>query len=96
MSLQPYDENLNIYFIEVLMNIGEIKYAFSHYEYIISKLYKELNVEPSDKMKRLYKRMLHRTTERDNIEIAYIDEKLKYDLKSEGAFQCDLDHFQFL
>ena len=96
LSLHPYNENLNIYFIESLLNMGENKYAFSHYEYITSKLYKELNIAPSDKMKKLYKKMSNSTTERDNIEIPYIDEKFKYDLKKEGAFQCDLDYFTFL
>lgn len=96
LNLHPYNENLNIYFIESLLNMGENKYAFSHYEYITSKLYKELNIAPSDKMKKLYKKMSNSTTERDNIEIPYIDEKFKYDLKKEGAFQCDLDYFTFL
>lgn len=96
LSLYPYNENLNIYFIEALLNFGETKYAFSHYEYITEKIYKELNMVPSDEMKRLYKKMLNKTTKRTNIEPAYVDEKFNWEPEEKGAFQCDIDHFIIL
>lgn len=96
MHLAPLNENLNIYFIEALINIGEKEYALNHYEYITSKLYREMNNMPSQEMKRLYKRLTTDELIDDNIEIADIDKELKSILEKEGALLCDSEHFTFL
>lgn len=96
MRFQPYNENLNIYFIEALFNMGDKKCALTHYEYITSKLYKELDMVPSNKMRELYRRIKNQSLDTRNIEISSIDEKFCYDLKRSGPFKCDLDYFCFL
>lgn len=96
MHLAPLNENLNIYFIEALINIGEKEYALNHYEYITSKLYREMNNMPSQEMKRLYKRLTTDELIDDSIEITDIDKELKSILEKEGALLCDSEHFTFL
>lgn len=96
IEIQPYNENLNIYFIEALLNIGESKYAFSHYEYITSKLYRELDVVPSDNLKRLYKKMISKSNTKEDIEIPHIPVQFKDEYNGEGAFKCESDYFSFL
>ena len=96
MYLVPYSEALNICFMEALLNIGEKKYALSHYKYITSKWYRDLGEMPSDEMKKTYKKLINNDKGNENIEIFHIDEKLSTRLEKEGALLCEPDHFTFL
>lgn len=55
IQYEPYDEALHIYFIEALIEVGEKRYAMSHYEFITSRLYSHIGIKPSMKLKMLYK-----------------------------------------
>lgn len=96
MSLIPLNERLNIYFLEALINLGYREHAFNHYQYLTSRLYKEMNRAPSDEMRQLYRKLRYDSFQKESIEISYIDEELSYDKEIEGAFLCELDYFKFL
>lgn len=59
----PYSEELSIEFIEALLALGENRYAIDHYKYITSKIYMDLEIEPSEKMKLLYKEIYKNTSD---------------------------------
>ncbi|MCF6465838.1 AfsR/SARP family transcriptional regulator [Clostridium sp. Cult2] len=96
MHIVPFNENLNIYFIEALINKNEKKYALSHYEYITSKLYREMNIRPSQEMKILYRRLMESFEDSKYIEISHIDERLGEHKEKQGALFCEPDYFTFL
>ncbi len=97
IEYEPYDENLHIYFIEALMEVGEKRYAMSHYEYITSRLYSHLNIKPSPRMKAIYKKL--QLTEEHleyDIDINKIDEELEEEHGNNGALICEPYYFKFL
>lgn len=96
LSLTPLNEVLNICFMEALINANEIKYAFSHYEYITSKLYRETKSKPSKEMIRLYKRLKGIGLDTQIMDLSNIDERLNEELENKGALLCDSDYFTFL
>lgn len=94
---EPHDEMLHIYFIEALLEIGQKRYALSHYEYFTSKVYSQFRTSPSDKMKALYKKIQsYDDNTKDNIEWIVIDKELMEDLDENGALICDPFYFKFL
>ena len=54
LIVEPYDEELHLIFMDALVKDGKRRQALSHYEYITSKLYRELGVKPSQAMRSLY------------------------------------------
>lgn len=96
IEYEPYDENLHIYFIEALMEIGETRYAMSHYEYITSKLYSHLSIKPSPRMKELYKKMqLNEGHLQQDIDLNKLYEELEEN-SNDGALICEPYYFKFL
>lgn len=97
IQYEPYDEVLHMYFIEALTEVGEKRYAISHYEYITSRLYSHIGIKPSPKMKMLYKKMqLDEESLKDDINLSKIDEELKEDYENKEALICEPYYFKFL
>lgn len=97
ISHEPYGEVLHIYFIESLLEIGQKRYALSHYEYITSKLYNHLGIKPSSKMKALYKKLqTYDEDMKDNINLSMIDKELEADFEGQGALICEPYYFKFI
>lgn len=94
---EPYDEALHIYFIEALLEVGENRYAMSHYEYVTTRLYSHLGIKPSPRMKMLYKKLqLNESDLRNEINLSKIDEELEEDNEGTGALMCEPYYFKFL
>lgn len=51
---QPYEEALNVYFMEALIKTDQREYALNHYEYFTRKLYNDLKMKPSQEIKNVY------------------------------------------
>ncbi len=97
IHLELYDENLHIYFIEALMEIGETRYAISHYEYITSRLYNHLGVKPSSRMRMLYRKLQSQDKVlRNTINLYKIDEELEQFDEANGPLICEPYYFKFL
>jgi len=54
IKIEPDEEGIHIYLIEALCNLGLKKHALSHYEFVTTRLMRELGVQPSDALKRIY------------------------------------------
>lgn len=93
----PYGEVLHIYFIEALMEIGEKSYALSHYEYITSRMYNNLGIAPSQRMRELYQRLkFYDENIQKPIDIRGLDEELEDVNEKYGALLCEPYYFKFL
>lgn len=94
---EPYGENLHIYFIEALMEVGEKRYAMSHYEYITSRLYNHLGIKPSPRMKMIYKQLqLDEENIENTINFNCIESELEGNHGNSGALICEPYYFKFL
>lgn len=97
IHVKPYEEFINKYFMEALMEVGQKRYALSHYEYYTSKLYNDLRIAPSQEIKELYKELQSREdTLKGPIDLAMLDKELVLNKYDNGALICDLHHFKFL
>lgn len=95
--IEPYEEVLNIFYMEALLKTGQTKQAMSHYEYITYKLYKELDIKPSHSMERIYKKIQTENEEKEISDLFFIEKRLVEQLEEwEGALFCDIDYFKFL
>lgn len=97
IQYEPYGEVIHIYLIEALLEIGEKRYASSHYEYITSKLYNDLGIKPSIKMKELYKRLqIYENGSTPTITFNIINEELGKGYEEQGVLICEPYYFRFL
>lgn len=92
LLVEPYDEELNLIFIDALVKDGKRRQALSHYEYITGKLYRELGVKPSQAMRSLYRQL--KTSDAVNLDLSSIQHGLKGRQEQEGAFICQPDVFR--
>lgn len=97
IEIKPYEEFINKYFMESLMEVGQKRYALSHYEYYTSKLYNDLRTVPSPEIKEVYKALQnHEDNLKNIIDLTVIDKKLVLNRYSNGAHICELHYFKFL
>lgn len=94
--IEPYEETLHLYFIQALIELGDVKGALSHYNYITSLLYKELGVKPSAAMRSLYRQIQQAMVDNHETNLILIEKKLTDDDDMDGALYCDIDYFRFL
>lgn len=92
LIVEPYDEELHLIFMDALVKDGKRRQALSHYEYITSKLYRELGVKPSQAMRSLYRQL--KTSDVVNLDLSSIQHGLKVRQEPEGAFLCEPDVFR--
>jgi DNA-binding SARP family transcriptional activator len=92
----PYEEALHEMLINGLICMGQLTQAMTHYNYISNLLYKELGVQPSDRLQKLYK-AIHQSVQDVQYDIHSIKLSLREDpASSKGAFICDMDVFRQL
>lgn len=97
IQIKPYEEFINKYFMESLMEVGQKRFALSHYEYYTSKLYNDLRTVPSLEIKEVYKGLQsHEEKLKSIIDLTIIDKELELDRYSKGALICELHYFKFL
>ena len=97
IEIKPYEELINKYLMEALMEVGLKRYALSHYEYYTSKLYNDLKIVPSSEIKELYKTLINHDDKSKNIlDLSIIDKELKLNKYNRGALICEIDYFKFL
>lgn len=97
INIKPYEEFVNQFFMEALMEVGQRRYALSHYEYYTSKLYNDLGTVPSNAIKELYKGLQNQEDNlKNSINLNIIDRELETDRYKKGALICELHYFKFL
>lgn len=95
IEIQPFDETFHIFYMEALINMGQIKHALSYYEYTTYKMYKDYDMKPSLAMKDMYRRLQLANGEKIVTDLYFIEKRLK-DTEIQGAMYCDLEYFKFL
>ncbi len=89
--IDPLQEGLHIYFMEVLLEEGKTDLAKTHYNYASSLLYREAGLKPSVEMRELYKKI---TGEREPQGKNHLPEKrLNLEREPGGAFFCNQETF---
>lgn len=97
IEIKPYEEFINKYFMESLMEVGQKRYALSHYKYYTSKLYNDLRTVPSLEIKEVYKALQnHEENLKNIIDLTVIDKELELNRYKNGALICELHYFKFL
>lgn len=57
LKICELDESINIFFLQALIDTEQITSAIQHYSYLTSKMYTELAVTPSEKLREVYARI---------------------------------------
>ena len=57
LKIYELDENINIYFLQAMVEMDQVANALQHYSFITSKMYMELSVTPSEKLREIYTRI---------------------------------------
>lgn len=92
----PYEEILHEMLINCLINMGQLTQAMTHYNYISNLLYKELGVQPSERLQKLYK-SIHQSAQDVQYDLRTIKLSMQEDPSaSHGAFLCDIEVFRQL
>ena len=90
------DERNNLYFLRAMVSQGRKQEAQKHYDRMAEMMYRELGVSPSYSFAEVTKHTKEspaRQPETGNIDLAFINEILWSDERTQGAFQCDKDTF---
>lgn len=91
----PYEEALHEELIAALIKLGQYAQAATHYDYITNLLYKELSVQPSERLQELY-HAIHPNSQDIQFDMSFIKNTLRESDDTQGAFYCDLDTFRYL
>lgn len=95
VSIEPYEEGFHIYFLEALIELGEFRYALSHYNYLATKMYKDIGVRPSSALKKIHRKILCEVDSNEEVDAFFIDKKLTDEELLEGSIFCEVDFFKF-
>ena len=90
---EKYEEMLHINLIEALLNLGQVKDAKVHYEYMTTKLELEMGIKSSTEMSMIYEKIKNLHNEKLYIELDNGIDELA-DKKSKGALLCEPEHFK--
>ncbi|MBU3111056.1 bacterial transcriptional activator domain-containing protein [Clostridium lacusfryxellense] len=92
LMIQPFEESLHLFYIEALIEVGNMKQAQKQYEYVTSMLYEQMGVKPSTSLRNLYQQIKCN----DNkvlLDFSSIEQIMTDRRDSDGAFFCDADTF---
>lgn len=92
LMIDPYEEKIHEQIIETLIEMGRMKLAQTHYEYVTAMLYKELGVKPSPSLRNLLSR-LKVNNEDVQMDVNAFKDCLMEKTNCDGAFLCDKDTF---
>lgn len=93
LMIDPYEEKFHEYIIETLIEMGRLKLAQTHYEYVTAMLYKDLGVKPSPSLRGLFRR-LKVNNEDVQMDLNAIKDCLMEKVNCDQAFLCDKETFQ--
>lgn len=97
INIKPYEELIHINFIEALLELKENSYALIHYEFFTKKMFNDLNIVPSKKLKQVYKKIKFKE-EQDtslNMDLNRLDNEMVKEFDFRGVIYCDIEYFKF-
>lgn len=90
---EKYEEMLHINLIEALLNLGQVKDAKVHYEYMVTNLELEMGIKSSTEIKKVYEKIENFHNKKLYIDLDNVIDELA-DKKSKGALLCEAEHFK--
>lgn len=95
--VKPYEEIIHLDFMNALIKLDQYAYASLHYEFYTKKVYKDLGIKPSKKLKEIYKKIKKKDdSSYKKIDLNKIDQEIEKDFDFPGAMLCDVDYFKFI
>ena len=96
-AYEPFSEEINLYYLQALLDLGRTKNAAIHYQYIISYRFQELGEKPSEALRALHMRIQQATEGKlGDIDLSNISVRMGEGSDEDGPLLCDLDTFRFL
>lgn len=93
ISIDPYEETFFEFLITALIQLGNHKEALRQYGCITDRLYRDLGVNPSERIRSLYRKILS-TTKDVQRDILVIKEDLQETDKAVGPYFCEYEIFK--
>jgi len=91
IKIEPFEEEIHINYIDLLISKDKIREAKKHYEYITKLLYNQFGIRPNEDMQKIYNKIKGKTNikTKDSEKVKYLWEESK-DI---GAFYCSYTEF---
>lgn len=94
ITIDPFEEKIQIMKMNALIMQGKYAQALAHYEYVTGLYYRELGVKPSDDIREMYKRISKQIKDIET-DLTVIKTDLQETLlETSGAFFCDYEVFK--
>ncbi len=93
--LEPYEEQLYIYLIQVLICTGHLEKALDLYHHATELFMKELGITPSEELLALYKDVI-RTIKTPEMNLEVIKNKLDESKDEIGSVYCEYEFFKLV
>ncbi|MGM0653276.1 MAG: BTAD domain-containing putative transcriptional regulator [Bacillota bacterium] len=94
LSIEDFDENFHLFYMEALLEEGNTKQALAHYEFITALNYNEYGTKPSPAMQRIYHAVKNGIGKTSRLEFDEFFDMFKDQDKTQGAFLCEPDSFR--
>ncbi|MFO7887873.1 MAG: BTAD domain-containing putative transcriptional regulator [Eubacteriales bacterium] len=91
IKIEPFEEEIHINYIDILISKDRIRDAKKHYEYITTLLYNQFGIRPNENLQKIYNKVKEKT----KLETGS-SQKVKYlweESKDKGAFYCSYSEF---
>jgi hypothetical protein len=85
----PLEEALHLFYLEALLSLGEYKNALSHYNYITSRIDRELGVKPTSAFRNIYGQIIAGEKNAIQADIYGLRREFSREDKKSGALFCD-------
>jgi len=93
LSIEDFDESINLFYMEALLEEGKTAQARAHYEYITALNYYENGAKPSMAMQRMY-RVIKEQSEKAVLDYKDLRQMLVEKDAGTGALFCDPEAFR--
>jgi len=93
LSVEDFDESINLFYMEALLEEGKTAQARAHYEYITSLNYYESGARPTPAMQRIY-RTIKASTEKAELDFNALRQMLTEKDDAKGALCCEPETFR--
>ncbi len=93
--LEPHEEQLYIYLIQVLIQTGQLEQALDLYHHATGLFMKELGITPSEELLTLYKDVV-KTIKTPEMDLSVIKNRLDESKKEIGSIFCEYEFFKLV
>jgi DNA-binding SARP family transcriptional activator len=93
LQIDNFDETLHALLITALLRQGKNTAALTHYEQTTDMLYRNLGVQPSEELSKLYQEIM-REQKSLELDLGVIQQSLQETAERKGAFVCDFGFFK--